>query len=112
MPPPKPRPDSPKKETIPQGIDFEVEAKLLQVERDVMREVHEELSNAEKAAIAEKRAKAMIEAYHARSGKPGSAGGVRNLNNRQAEKPLPKPSFVPKLNRLRQLPGYEAPRLL
>ena len=110
---PKRRLSAPQATPANGDVDFEVEARLLQVERDVMQEVHEELSNAEKAAIAEKRARAMIEAYHARTSKSaGSRGGGGNLNGRRGNsangpRPEPKPSYTPKLNRLRRLPGAD-----
>lgn len=77
--PPVPTP-TPVKE--PEMVDVEVERALVEVERQVTRERDEELTRAEMAEIAERRARQMIAHY-------------------RGTKPPPKPTYVPKLQRMK-----------
>jgi hypothetical protein len=75
--------------------DEEVEAKLWDVERRVLRQHDEELSRQQMAEIAEARARAQIAAFRKQSaGAGGACGGGRA--------PVAKASYIPKMHRLQK----------
>jgi hypothetical protein len=80
-----------KQRELEDAYDAEVEARLWEVERVVMRKRDEELSRAEMAELAELRARKQLSQYYSKF--------AAKDNSRSP----PKPSYIPKMNRLQPI---------